>query len=304
MPHPDSLLQDIVLPARVLLEIFGRQKGGYSSSMEETASNTDEIPMLPFLGMGHLRLKPFADEHHALLAQLEEYDPLRLAASFAGLLTVPALQSNCLRLEILVHLALTHCHGSRKPNDKLVSRLFTALGEGMAGRYEDPSEDVFVTLIRTPRGNFRVLEGIWEAAGFNLQRVISALERVPSGPRFDYIRNSVYALLRLSDIICERAKLKRYELGNAIPESTLGRKHLDSLGSLRRVVRFSQNDLADAGITLDHLAEFFFDPDLRDSLKSEGLGHSSLERYPIAQRNDDILVLLGTYILDSLAVLG
>ena len=44
---------------------------------------------------------------------------------------------------------------------------------------EDPSEDVFVTLVNTPRGNYRIFEGISEGAGFYLQRVLNVIEKMP-----------------------------------------------------------------------------------------------------------------------------
>lgn len=280
--------------------------------MSAPPESPGEFSSLPFLGIGHVLLRPLWEEHRLLLAELSEYDGLRLGATLAGLLTVPELQSNCLRLEILVHMALAHCNGSRKPNQKLVSRLFSGLGEGMAGRYEDPAEDVFVTSVRTPRGNFRVLEGIWESAGFNLQRVIDALERVPTGPRYDRIRDCAYALLRLSDKVCERAELTRYELGNAIPKARLSGKHLNALSSLRSLVRFSETDLTEAGIRLDELAEFGFDPNRRRVLMDEGLGHTSLERRPVVYLNGDVLLLLPTavsaairrYIVEGMERLG
>jgi hypothetical protein len=131
-------------------------------------------------------------------------------------------------------LALAFGGSDRRPSDKIASRLFSALGNGISGRQEDHAEDVFVSLIRTPRGNFRILEGVWESSAFYLQRVVNALEFIPPGKRYDRMREVVYALLRLSDVICERANLSRYELGNQIPQEALTRKILEQAGSLRR----------------------------------------------------------------------
>lgn len=187
--------------------------------MAEPALNLDDfLAAVPIFGIGEVPLQPIADAHRPTLATLDSFDPLRLAATFAGLLTVPELQSNCIRLEVLVHLSLALGGGNRKPNNKIVSRLFTEFGNGIAGRQEDPAEDVFVSLIRTPRGNFRVLEGVWESAGFYLQRIVNALELIPVGARYDDVRETVYGLLRLSDAVCGRAKLSRYQLGNEIPQ--------------------------------------------------------------------------------------
>lgn len=265
--------------------------------MTEPALNLDEFfGALSFFGIGNVPLRPIAEQHAQTFSALSEYDPLRLAATFSGLLTVPELQSNCIRLEALVHLAFALGEGSRKPNDKLIGKLFSALGNGIAGRQEDPAEDVFVSVIRTSRGNFRIFEGIWESSAFYLERVVSGIELIPPGKRYDHMREAVFALLRLSDAICERAKLARYELGNAIPQASLSTKILSGLGSFRRVIRFSDADLAALGISVAHLDEFGFDVAAREGLLDEKIGHSTLERYPLAYRNGELFVLLPTAI--------
>jgi hypothetical protein len=108
------------------------------------------------------------------------------------LLAVPELQSYCLRLEALVHLSLAVGGGRQKPNRKIVGRLFAEAGKGRLGIKEDPAEDVFVALMATRRGDFRVLEGIWEAAGFYLQRLVNLLELLPAGALADRLREPVY----------------------------------------------------------------------------------------------------------------
>jgi hypothetical protein len=225
---------------------------------------------------------------------------------------VPELQSNCIRLEALAHLSLLRGRGHRKPNDKVIARLFADFGKGWLGLQEDPAEDVSVSLIRTPRGNFRVLEGIWESAGFYLQRTLNALQLVSRESLFDHINDRVYTLLRLSDAVCERAKLARYQLGNQIPQDKLDGKVINSLSSLRRIVRFKESDLAELGIRPEHLAVFGFDPITRSQLADELIGHSTLERYPIAHHNGEYFLLLPTavsatirrYIVEEMGELG
>jgi len=272
----------------------------------------DLLAAIPFLGFGSVPLQPIISENEKLLRDLVSFDPLRLAATFSGLLTVPELQSNCIRLEILVHLALAFGGGQRKPTDKIVARLFSQTGDGIAGRQEDPAEDVFVSLIATRRGNFRLLEGAWETAGFYLQRVVNALERIPAGPRYDYILDCVYALLRLSDLVCERAELVRYQLGNVSPEQVLPKKLTDASRALQRRVRFTAAELAAHGISVDHLAAFGFIASTRSGLANESIGHSTLERYPIAHRNGEFFFLLPTatsaairrYVVEEMDSLG
>lgn len=172
---------------------------------------------------GAVPLDTVAREHSGLFSEVAAFDPLRLACSFGGLLTEPSLQSNCVRLEALVHLSLATANGTRKPSERIVAQLFEGVESGTLGCLEDTAEDVFVSLIVTPRGNFRVLEGIWESAGFHTQRVLNALELIPRGPRYDYMRECVYALLKFSDMVCDRAGLTRFAPGNPNPEEKMSK---------------------------------------------------------------------------------
>lgn len=254
----------------------------------------DLLEIVQTQGLPPLHLGTIATSYPALFKQLQVFDPLKVAATFGGLLTVPELQSNCIRLEVLAHLALISGKGHKTPDAKFISHAFSSLGEAPCGLYEDPAEDMFVTSIATPRGNFRVLEGVWESAGFYLQRVVNIIEGMPRRGDFDEIRESIYSLLRLSDLVCERAQLARYTLGNSLPTKSLSRKIVDALASLRRLVRFSAAELKAADISIDHLSQFVIDPSSRHELLDESIGHSTLERYPVAWRNDEFFFVLPT----------
>ncbi|WP_051677570.1 hypothetical protein [Bradyrhizobium sp. URHD0069] len=243
---------------------------------------------------GRTDLGPVVAELETCLRDTQSFDPLRLAATFGGLLAVPELQSNCLRLEALVHLTLAIGDGQREPNRKIVGRLFAEAGKGRLGHKEDPAEDVFVALIVTPRGDFRVLEGIWEAAGFYLQRFLNLLELLPAGPLADRLREPVYALLRLSDLVCQRAGLVRYQLGSEERAKVLPVSVLETVSTWAEIVSFAEADFKEYGISVEHLAEFGFPAERRAMLPSEAIGHSTLERFPIAHRNGEFYFLLPT----------
>ena len=267
----------------------------------------DESPALEALmhsmaefAFGSVPLRSVIDGHRELFAELEAFDPLRLATSFGALLLEPSLQSNCVRLETLVHLTLATANGSRKPNDKLIGKLFSGLEECVVGRIEDPAEDVFVSLIATPRGNFRILEGIWESAGYHTQRIINALELIPGGVPFDQIRDRVYAILKLSELVCERAGLSRYAAGDPTPLEKVPSKTLDHLQGLRRCIRFTEDELVGNGIAISDLAEFGFDPRTRANLSSDTIGHSRLERYPVLHRDTYFYLVLPTAVSAAL----
>lgn len=243
---------------------------------------------------------------------LETMEPLRTAAAFGALLTVPELQSNCVRLEMLAHQALALGKGGKKPNAQGIANQFRESGGGKAGRLEDPAEDVFVAYVRTAQGGYRVLEGIWESAGFYAQRFVNVIESMPPAPQFNRIRDSVYALLQLSELVCDRAGLDRYQLGGAVPRETIPKLLLDRLPSIKRRSWFTRADLEAEGIAIDALQPFIFNPSQRKVLLKESLGHSPLERRPLAMDGDDLVVVLPTavtaalrrYVIETVRALG
>jgi hypothetical protein len=120
-------------------------------------------------------------------------------ATIGGLFTVPEVQANCFRLEILAHMAAAFCRGRETAGPAQIKSLFDALGQGMCGSMEDPSEFVFVGLVNSDQGNFRVFEGLREGNSFYLQRILDVLENAPKKDPFDLMKRSVHGLLRLSE---------------------------------------------------------------------------------------------------------
>ena len=139
-----------------------------------------------------------------------------------------------------------------------------------------------------------VLEGIWESAGFYLQRIVNVVDAMPVGGGYDQLRDSIYALLKLSDLICCRAGLRRYQNGNVTPERKLPACLVESIRSIRQVVVFSAEELASHGINIDHLSMFGFNPNERTSLPEQNICSSSLVRYPVAHKNGLVFLLLPT----------
>ncbi|WP_146002904.1 hypothetical protein [Telmatospirillum siberiense] len=263
-------------------------------------------------GMQSAEIQNLLAAYPTLVSELAGYDPCKLAATFGGLLTVPDLQSNCLRLEALCHLALLCAHGNRNPNIKAVERWFAALDDGPIGRMEDPAEDVFVTSIATERGNFCVIEGIWESAGFFLQRFLNVLGKMPATAAYEDIREAVYGLLTLSDVVCGRAGLVRWQMGGAVPHSTLPPRIAGTIRKSQAHVSFTEEEIAKLGISLDQLTEFVFRPRERGALAGDEIGHTLLERRPVLWRNKDVCLALPTgvsaairrYILERMEAAG
>ena len=178
---------------------------------------------------GNLRLRQILQSHPMLADALSVYDPIHSTAIFAGLLTVPDLQCNCFRLETLSHLSVGFCRGKRKPSKSAISCWFSEMSSGPCGQYEDAAEDAFTSVITTPHGNFRIIEGMWESAGFYLQRIVNVVNGMPNDDNFSALKRSVYAVLKLSDLICQRAALQRYKFGSAIPEAKLSALIINNL---------------------------------------------------------------------------
>ncbi|PIB92745.1 hypothetical protein [Caulobacter sp. FWC2] len=277
----------------------------------------DRIDLQDFLGLPGMfemqrHMSRVAPDEASEAAVLTQMDPVRAATIFGALLTAPELQSNCARLEMLVHQALALGKGSKKPSETWLASRFRKIGEGRVGRLEDPAEDVFVSLICTSRGDFRILEGIWEGAGFYLQRFVNVVEGMPEGAPYDELRVAIFSLLRLSDLVCERSKLWRNQLGSAYPQDTIPRSVLSRAASLQRRVRFTLDELRSAGVSLRGLAPFAFRQDGREELLNQKLGHTDLERRPLVIKGQEVFFVLPTaasaairrFLLERLDALG
>lgn len=237
-----------------------------------------------------------ANSHSELVAEFQPLNAVQTAASFAGLLAKPELQANCLRLEALVHFAVLYCHGSKAPTKGFIRRAFDCLTEGYCGIQEDPAEDLFVALVSTPRGNFRVFEGIREGNAFHLQSILKVVESMPTRGQYGRLRPSIENLLKISDLVAERARLPENILGQELPIQCLPGDLVSDLSDLRRLVRFSEKDLDHLQIQRESLAEFAFDSAEGGELAAQAFGHTDLERRPFAFAGESTYLLLPTAI--------
>jgi len=239
-------------------------------------------------------IEALAKAHPDLVAELRKLEPLATAATFGGLLAMPELQANCFRLEYLVHLASVYCEGRMDPSQGFVRRSFERLGNGYCGMQEDPAEDIFVALVNTPRGNFRVFEGVREGTGFHLQRILNVLERMPQATPFTRIRDSVESLLKLSDAVAARAGVIENSVGQELPLDALPRNVIRRTSTARALVRFREKDLEQLQIPETYLSEFAFRSNDRLEMRAESLGHTRLERRPVTFHEGTAHLLLPT----------
>lgn len=266
------------------------QHPDFSALMGEMQSGT----------FGHLSAADLIRAHPELVQEMSSFDPIKTAGTFGGLLLEPRLQANCLRLEALVHLALFVCKGKRKPGRKQIQRWFRILGSGRCGMLEDPAEDVFVSNIETSRGNFKIVEGLAESAGFYLQRFVNLLEEMPDKRPFSILREGIFSLLTLSDLICQRAGLIRYQLGEEIKQETVPLEIAENASRYRALIRFTQEDLALLGVDVSVLQACSFLYDHDDQRGAFPLGHTPLERHPIVVHADDVHLILPTSVSNAI----
>ncbi|ACG74560.1 conserved hypothetical protein [Anaeromyxobacter sp. K] len=224
---------------------------------------------------------------------LQPYDAEATLARIAGLLACPTLQANTIRIETLVHLAVLHCRGTRRPTPtELRKWLSRTLGGTQIAMLEDPAEDVFITNVEAPQGNFRLFEGIWEANAYFVQVVLETLASEGAPQACKDLLPPALALLRISECIAERLSLPRWRLAPSKPKGDVTVPRPTVVETLARAVTFTPADLVALGVTRESLIPFVFRNEDRDGLASQTTGHTSLERRPLVSFAERIVFAL------------
>lgn len=232
-------------------------------------------------------------ETEKLARVIARYSPRATVSRSAGLLTAPNLQANTLRLDVLVHHAVAYCSGKTKPGYVELGRwLNDYLGNTRIAMLEDPVEDVFVSNVTTPDGNYRVFEGTWESNDYFLQVVVDSLKTHNAPPLCLDLLQSAYALLRLSDAVAERANLHRWEIAPSNPKGSMPIAPATNIKSRARTVTFTNDDLEKLGVSRKILSPFIFLEEEKVKLRNESTGHSSLERRPLVDFGDALVLSL------------
>jgi hypothetical protein len=231
-------------------------------------------------------IREIAKNNKSLVRDMSNYDPDVTVPFLAGLLTMPVLQSNYIRLEILIVLATVYCRGSKKATIKKVIRWFSQIGKSQCVLGEDPAEDVFVSIVHENYGDYLILEGGWESAGFYTQRVLDVVMTMPDTDVFRKIKRSAKALLVISDIVCKKAGLYRYQLGSDIRNTKISNRMLRGRRVLVSNVTIFFSELKKRGIVYADIEPFLFSPQMRMALPSQRIGQSYLERCPLIAHGD------------------
>ena len=225
-------------------------------------------------------LDDVSKDNPELATELEQFEREGTVALMASLLTLPDHQPQRLRLELLVALSLMHCKGKKVATAEDAARWFTSIGDSSSVYGEDPAEDVFVSVVGNDRGNHLVLEGIWEAAGFYCQCLVDVVSAMPPTAKYRPIKRQVQALLSLSNLVCERSKLRRFQDGGDTNLVALDTDDNDAT-ILKARVYLSAKELKAADISIADLVGFVLDESQIKALPTETIGAASLEERPL-----------------------
>jgi hypothetical protein len=257
-------------------------------------SNIDQLPSElgspPLPGFIEITVDAVAKHAPTLIGELALLDVNSTVAQISGLLTVPEFHANTLRLEVLAHLAVTHCVGSGVPTR---NQLMHWLNESLApfAHLEDPLEDVFVTNVATDLGNYRLFEGLWESADFWTQQVLDVLARIPDNPYGTKLRRHVGALLQVSEAVASRADVDRLTTGAGTPKAQIPVPGAHRLVPIASRVLFEPKELERLDVQFESLRPFLL-PNNRSDMQNDVIGRSTLERSPLLLDGDNILVAI------------
>lgn len=214
------------------------------------------------------------------------------AALLGGLQTDSQFHANGVRFDWLLRLVLSKANGRQRPTRFDLSRVLN-VGLEKAGvvRLEDPNERLFCELIVSERGNFRIFAGRWESAGAYTQTLLDAFESLPNAAIKSAALTSVYALLRLSEEVANRADIDRDTLPGGSPMATIDLPSPAGLRHLADRVWFTDNEISRLGIVGTALTPYILAPDQFPYVSGVPIGDTPLEFHPLLRASGALVLV-------------
>jgi hypothetical protein len=230
----------------------------------------------------------------SLVSQCERED---LVDKLVGLSLSPEYQSNHLRILTLLQVALVRATGKRRASCSNLASMLNGLRDHDAGRNEDPAEDVFVSGVSTPDGDFKIFNGIYTGADFSLQRVLDAVLS-QDFPAHDLLAEGCRALLTLSNAIAQRCGFSANEYAPSQQWQDRWPVRLSPLIKRGRAVRFSPAELSELSVRREHLSPFLLEK--VDGLLDAPYGYTALGRRPLLSDGTGVTIPIPSLISPAL----
>jgi len=236
-------------------------------------------------------LGPFVAEHSKLCQQFHRFSRVQATQLIAALGVLPQFYANTIRIELLTHFAVVACKGTAEPNRNDLAKWLRYFDEdAWISRQEDPVEDAFIGCVNSDFGSFRLFSGILADGCFTVERLVAFLAKARSFPTFQETLDAGLALLRLSDALAGRCGLKRNAPGGGDSASNITLPRWRDLKPASAALVFTHAELQELDLSVQSLEPFIFKDDHLKLLANERLWNSSLERHPLFQIEDGILI--------------
>jgi hypothetical protein len=232
------------------------------------------------------------DHENADVFAITGWDRAFAASVIAGLLTEPKYYGNNVRLDWLQRLVISKAEGKRRPGRSEFGRVLNrGLKRAKVLQLEDPNEDLFCDRLLTSKGSFRIFNELWENAGPYTQTLLDAFEASPESPSKSAASESIYAALRLSDCLAERASVTPLIETAGKPNGIMNLPPMRSLLSLAARVVFKDDELSAARIDKQALEPFIIPSRFFAYVSDREPGDTPLEFYPLLNTPSGLVVL-------------
>ena len=233
----------------------------------------------------------------AVMKSLRRLDRNDLIDKLVGLSLSPEYQSNHLRILTLVQVALVKARrGARVKQGDLVE-LLNGLRNHACFENEDPAEDVFVSAVSTAAGQFRILNGVYPASDFSLQRLLDSVLSQEFSERVRFEDQS-QALLILSEALANRCGLSTNSFQPSEQWRTRWPLRMTRILELGQAAHFSREDLIALGIDRRNLEPFCLNS--VENLLERPFGDTALSRRPLLAEGSGVWLPVPSFVSPAL----